>query len=347
MIFIDDIVTAVQALENRPEYFCGPVAVLLRLPEFEDRDEKQGEFTGQKDRGPDTQHMRSGWHAPVRVPERLETRLPKGTERLGDAVHLAPGKIPSFAGKRVALLAHWSSDGSVAPYVLYFLRALRTEGWRTVLASGGEPQLNPALLRLCDAVVWRTCPGYDFTSWKACFEGLPSLFAAEELLLANDSIFAPVGPLSPIHAAMEKVPCDFWGMVGSREFLTHLQSYYLVFRPAALRHPAFAAFWDAALITDDKLDTVLRLEVSLTGWLALNGLIPGVFVPPEALLPGNVNPSHYFWKQLLDRYHVPLIKRDLLRDQRQHPYLRGWENLVARHGYDVRLIHNALKAMEH
>lgn len=274
------------------------------------------------------------------LPPRLRKRLPEGVVRLGANARVLSAPAASFAGSRVALLAQWAEDGNVAPYVRHYIRSLKAEGWRVVLACGNEPTLPPSLVRECDAIVCRNCPGYDFTSWKAALEVFPSLWEAEELLLTNDSIFAPIGPLGPVHTAMQGVACDFWGMVGSKEFLTHLQSYYLVFRGRALRHPAFAAFWDA-VGGGDKADAVLNREVVLTAWLAWNGLVPGAYAPPGLLLDTDINPAHYFWRELCCLCHVPFIKRDLLRDCRFHPHLNGWEDFVRRSGYDLRLIANA------
>lgn len=275
------------------------------------------------------------------VPEHLLKHLPVGTLYLGsDARRIWPACLPeSFSGKRVAVLAHWSKNGDVAPYVLLYLRALRAENWHIVLTCGREPVLTPTLTRLCDVIVYRDCAGYDFTSWKAALEVCPTLLDASEVLLTNDSIFAPIGSLSFVHETMRTVPCDFWGLVASRERLRHLQSYYLVFRAAALRHPAFAAFWKAVDRTSDKLEAVLRYEVILSPWLSLHGLTPGAYVPFQALPDTNVNPAHYFWKELLSRYGVPLLKRDLLRDHRNTSFLSGWEKLVERQGYNPALIH--------
>lgn len=278
------------------------------------------------------------------LPSHLKANLPGGIIRLGEHVRLiaqdgvASSQRVDFTGSRVAIIAHWSKDGSIAPYVAFFLRCLKEQGWRILLACGREPYSGQGILRLCDAVVFRNCPGYDFTSWKAAFEMFPSLFAAEEILLANDSIFAPIGSLAHVHQAMESVTCDFWGLVASRERLRHLQSYYLVFRAATIRHPAFAAFWNAVDCISDKFETILRYELVLSPWLSYQGLAPAAYVPFQALPDTNINPSYYFWRELLALYHAPILKRDLVRTYRDHPTLSGWEQLVKRLGYNPALI---------
>lgn len=274
------------------------------------------------------------------VRERFAPLWPDKVLRLGDAVRrLSCGKgEPDFRGCRVALLAQWSPDGRVAPYVLAYLRQLAALGYRTVLCAGREPAPVAAWTRLCDAALWRDCPGYDFTSWKAALEAFPSLFEAEELLFTNDSVFGPVRPLAPLHQGMAGVDCDFWGLLESREAMPHLQSYYLVFRPGAIRHPAFAAFWDAVESCPDKRRIVQRCEIPLGLWLSLHGLRPGVCIPAASLPMTNANPAHYFWRQLVERYGFPFLKRDLVRAAATHPHLCGWESLLRAGDYDPRLV---------
>lgn len=279
----------------------------------------------------------------------IQGQWPSEPVRLAsDAVHLvygsaADGSLPDWAGQRVALVAHWSADGRVAPYVRRYLGALGELGYLPVL-TGGCPLVVDAELRAqCAAIVYRTIPGYDFTSWKAAFAAMPSLWTANEVLCTNDSVFGPITPLKPIHTAMDAVPCDVWGLVESREKRPHLQSYYLVFRERALRHPALRTFMDAVDLASDKMSVVLRYEVALSPWLALHGLRPGVWVPAASLPRGNFNPAQYLWRTLLERFDFPFIKRDLLRTCARHPHLAGWEHCLSSRGYDPDLIRETLQ----
>lgn len=258
-------------------------------------------------------------------------------ERLGSAVRVLSGD-DIFAETRTAVIAQWSADGVIAPYLIYYLRKLREEGWKIILTCGELPRVDSPWPELCDAVIARTCSGYDFTSWKAAFEVFPSLYCCKEVLCTNDSLFGPVNPLSFVHTIMNDVPCDFWGLVESREKRPHLQSYYLLFRKQTIRHPAFAVFWSAVDRSGEKFDAVLRYEVTLSSWLTLHGLRAGAFVPATALPQTNINPSHYFWKQLLLLYKAPFIKRDLLRQCANHPFLAGWKDILRAAGYDPALI---------
>lgn len=266
-------------------------------------------------------------------------RLARGGEvDIAPAVRVIFGGDLNFTDARVAVLAHWSREGRPDPALAVLLTALRGLGYKVAVTCGCEPGDVPYWATLADALVRRTCPGYDFTSWKAAFTALPSLYAAREVLCVNDSVLGPIGSLGAVHTAMDAVPCQFWGMVESREKWPHLQSFYLVFRQAALKHPAFRRFWGAVDANPDKFATVLRYEILLSPWLARHGLVPGAYVPAAALPQTNVNPCHYFWRPLIQRFGMPFLKRDLLRRAGDHPFLHGWETVLREHGFDPHVL---------
>lgn len=262
--------------------------------------------------------------------------LPATSIVLGEQAHVLFRKA-NFAGQRVAVVAHWSPNGLPDAALQVYLTALREAGFRVVVTCGCRPGDERLWQIHADALIWRECSGYDFTSWKAALEALPELFDAAELVLANDSVLGPMRPLSAVHADMDKVNCDFWGLVESRETRRHLQSFYLVFRKQALRHSAFAAFWPTVDTNADKFATVLRYETMLSPWLAGQGLMPAALVASRSFPPTNVNPCHYFWRPLLLRFGMPFLKRDLIRRAASHPFMRGWETVLRQHGYDPAL----------
>lgn len=294
--------------------------------------------------------------SPVELIKGLSSKNPRAmaqANRLLPKLHRPPPDIEKFvtiqaarrtdwSGEKVAVIAHWDPDGIIDPYVLYYATALQHLGYRTVLASDRPLQLpenTPQLPSPLDAVIHRRCPGYDFTSWKAALAILPGLYAAGELLLTNDSIFAPVGDLAAVHEAMAHVPCDFWGLVESQDKRPHLQSYYLVFRPDALLSPAFRLFWEQVGM-DTAKECAIGHELNLGLWLAMHGLRPGAFSPAANQFDPQLNPTHCGWDFLLKRCGVPIIKRDLLF---RNPYkidLKDMIDAINGFNYPLELIMN-------
>ena len=271
----------------------------------------------------------------------MADEIPGPAVRILESIRCQHGADASFNGQRVAVLAHWDPDAVVDPYVIHYLAHFKELGWRTVVISGKAIKLTDDLLQVTDAVLYRTCPGYDFTSWKGALEHFPSLIEAEELILTNDSVFAPVGSLSPMHAAMMDVRCDFWGPVGSREFIPHLQSYYLVFRSKTLRHAAFARFW-AEVQPDADRARAIRRETTLSPWLARHGLQPAVYAPMPPLNDDISNLTHDFWRELIN-IGTPFFKRELFKENARSANIEDCMAVLAEAGYPIHLIANYFK----
>ncbi|EGJ49369.1 Rhamnan synthesis F [Desulfocurvibacter africanus] len=256
-------------------------------------------------------------------------------------MHVQYERGSDFTGKRVALVAHWDPHGFIDPYVIFYMQQIRALGYTTVLISDRELMMPTDTMDWADAVIWRDCSGYDFTSWKGALEYYPSILAAKELLITNDSIFAPTNPLAPVHAAMDAQSCDFWGLTESRISVPHLQSYYLVFRPSVLTHSAFQGFWETVGTNTDRDVVIMRYELTLTSWLSRHGLIGAAYLTPDSLPdwtdPG---PVYLYWRQLLRHFGFPCIKRDVLAGKYWWMYLVDWERELASTGYPTELIRN-------
>ena len=250
-----------------------------------------------------------------------------------------------FSGAEVVLVAHWDPQRVVDPYVRQMCRHFRLLGKRVVLCSAEEPVGVSAEPDWADAVLHRTCPGYDFTSWKAAFALFPTLFQSREVTLCNDSVFAPVGSYAPVYAAMERMTCDFWGMVYSDERRPHLQSFHLVLRENTLRHQAFRQFLDATPGDANRMRAI-GLEFRFGAWLELHGLRPAAYfslgndVNESHTIYGKTsrcNPSLHFWRILL-QHGCPVFKRALLKATTKDLMPFDWWSELAGRGYDMSLI---------
>lgn len=258
---------------------------------------------------------------------------------ISESIAVDHGGGTDFSGERVAVIALWDRKGQLQPYVAHYARRLYEIGYRIIL-SYGEPLSLESPPREVAATVKRLCPGYDSTSWKAAFTAFPSLFSAHEVLLTNDSVFAPVGDLGRVHEAMNATACDFWGLCESWEIFPHLQGYYVVFRERALRSEAFKGIWKKVLASALREES-LRLELTQTMWLAVHGLAPAAYMRCGRLPVRTCSPIHFFWRQMI-RYGVPVFKRNLLDEWSGCHFTGDWEAVLSRHGYPTELISNYL-----
>lgn len=239
----------------------------------------------------------------------------------------------NFKDQNVVLLAHFDTNNIISPYVQYLAKQFKLLEKKVILCSGNKNLSLDGDISFCDAILCRTCDGYDFTSWKTAFTAFPSLFSAKEITLCNDSVFGPIGSYKVVYKNMEKIKCDFWGLTLNRQRMPHLQSYHLVFRKSAILHNSFHKFIEAIPIINSREHAIL-LEITISIWLELHGLRPGCFFPYLI----NTNPT-LLWDKLIN-YGVPILKRNLFQYQGRLVSMPEWANKIKKFNYESKLITN-------
>ena len=178
--------------------------------------------------------------------------------------------------KRIALFAHFDRDGIIDDYVLFYLRGLRGVVQRILFVSDCE--LRPGEAAKLDGVAELVFAGrhgeYDFGSWKRAFANLDDrLDEWDEVVLANDSCYAPIFPFEDVFERMDARPCDVWSPTATeaKGRLDHLSSYFLVLRRPVLRDPAFREFWTKIEAEPNSGVVVQKYEVGLSKLLLARG----------------------------------------------------------------------------
>lgn len=119
--------------------------------------------------------------------------------------------------------------------------------------------------------------GYDFGAWKYGLEkvGYDNLKAYDEVILANNSTYAPVYDMLPMFAEMDKRAVDFWGVtvfpfcadgsyVGGNAILEHVQSYFLVFTETVIKSGEIKKFFDSIPDLSSFIDAIRYGEIEFT-----------------------------------------------------------------------------------
>jgi hypothetical protein len=277
-------------------------------------------------------------------------------------------------GERVCVFVHFDARGVLRAHTRRYLEALAAEGFALVVVDNSPALAAESVEYLrgrCARILLRRNRGYDFGAWR---DGLLDLGIEAGryrcVVLANDSVYAPVGPLGPLFAGMDFARADVWGATDSWQQRYHLQSYLLAFGDAALAHPAFLGFWRNVRNTRSKWAVVRHYEIGLTQALQAGGLrCAAVFdylglmqraeatlatlrQPPEgsmahlrfttaaqarhaAVARRALNPTIDLWR-LLAEAGSPLLKRELLRDDPLFVRdLRGWHRMVEERAPDL------------
>ena len=219
----------------------------------------------------------------------------------------------------VCLFAHFDKNDRMDDYVWRYLAKLKELNFAIILIS--TSRLPPAeidrLRGVCDDVLVRDNTGLDFASWAAGFARHGAAIGGR-LLLANDSVYGPIGSLRAGIERLTREAADFYGMVESVEIAPHLQSWFVLLEPRAVRSAAFKAIMAQPFAAMSRPQIVRAGEVGLSRQLTAAGL------RYEALYRGggaaglpprhDANPMLLHWRDMLRDAGVPFVKIELLRD---------------------------------
>ncbi len=252
-------------------------------------------------------------------------------------------------GRRVCLFAQYHREGPLPMPSIRYMTALVEAGFEVHAALSGSSEIAAAdrsiLERIGVRIRTRRNGGLDFGAWQDLIrEG--SADGADEILLANDSVFGPFKPLVPIVRAMEGF--DAWGMVESREGRPHLQSWFVWMSGAAFRSRAVGRLFDLPFAAMSKPEIITHGELGLSAAFEAEGLDVGARyrarfrIRPSALIA--TNPMHFRWRALLSSGAVPFLKVELLRCNPSRILGVGdWERVLASLGVvDVPMLRAAL-----
>jgi len=220
--------------------------------------------------------------------------------------------------KRVCFFANYHEDAIIADHVVFYLTAIKDAGFSIVLVSTSllPPSEIEKLSGICVQVILRKNEGLDFGSWITAVERFFPI-RAELLLLANDSVYAPVGDLAGYIDRLCSVDADFYGAVESGELDTHLQSWFILLRPKAYTSAAFNKLMKFPMMaTATKFDLIKAYEIGLTQRLMKDNLTYHASFSSQNLTGfasrHSFNYSHILWKELV-QHGIPFIKIELVR----------------------------------
>lgn len=235
----------------------------------------------------------------------------------GGALRLERGDLTTLEGaSRVVLCASWSAQPKCSLSFSTYLRQLTDGGYVCVVGSVAEfsePLEWPYGLPESTIVLRRQNVGYDFGTWSAMLEALPSVRTADHVLLTNDSM---VGPFTPIADLLRRAEASNAGLVGLTDSfqLGHsIQSYFVLFNGKILDNPEWRYFFRSVRPQRSKMEVVARYEMQLARAAVQGAFGWEVLFPSTALRAAHTNPTLSQWKELLE-LGFPFIKRTIFAD---------------------------------
>lgn len=142
----------------------------------------------------------------------------------------------------------------------------------------------------------------------------------DELILTNDTYFAPFFSFDNIFKTMRDDKCDWWGITkhkktkieGFGDQPDHIQSYFLCFKNKVIQSDTFTDYWIELKNPLDKDQAIIRFEIGINVCLQGAGYVGKAYTDiwePIPLPRGGENPYSCIAFELVRDYGVPLIKK--------------------------------------
>lgn len=216
--------------------------------------------------------------------------------------------------RNICIFAHYDRDNIVAPYVFRYLTAIKEANFEIVFVTStslGDSDFEK-INALCMDCIQRENIGHDFGSWSA---GLAKYreHVTGRLLIANDSVYGPIGSFQAALERLTHKKADFYGMVKSREHVPHLQSWFLLFEPHVVRDDAFGRIFCNPPSPRTREEIIQNYELAATQELISSGFRCAALYDAEGRNFVR-NPTSYLWRELVDNYGIPFVKVSILRD---------------------------------
>ncbi len=247
---------------------------------------------------------------------------------------------PHLSGRKVCIFVAFAPTGRLLPYTLRYLAELNKNGFYVVLVVNqiGIHRLQAEVHSLTRTVILRDNIGFDFGAWRDVAARFPSVWKAEILLFANDSV---VGPFSGFNRIIERVTestSPLFFLTESEFSERHFQSYWWGIKGTGLTNPVFRAFFESIKDLTDKTAAVYMYEVffrhvceKLGGMTSLCLFPLLTLTVADSDIRQTFNPTHHFWRELLEA-GFPFIKVDFCRKNVSGPAARAWEKAIIEFG---------------
>lgn len=259
---------------------------------------------------------------------------------------------------KVCIFSHFDLSYKIHDYVVLYIKELYELGFSIYFITTSPDIEQDEIKKVQPYIskfIIRSNNGRDFGSYRLGYKLAKEYSNYEMLLFANDSAYGPLCKLSNIFDVMNTEKCDVLGITDSWDFSYHLQSYFILMNQKAFLHKSVEDFFDNFKFSDNKNYIIQKYEIGLSKTMIRNGLTLSALCPYNTAAHiyyteyqptkyHRYNPTHQFWKILINNLKCPFIKRELLYLNPEKVYdVDNWVNVVEEKNYNHKLIVSHLK----
>lgn len=184
--------------------------------------------------------------------------------------------------RRLGIFCFYDEDGIVDSYVEFLVKNLSAVLTKLIIVVNGNInwQGKEIFQKYAEQIIIRENIGYDLGAYR---EVIVNTYEKEEIcnwdevVLCNDTFYGPFISFNTIFSHMEQMKVDFWGInFIDNGFLSHLQSYFLVFRTKIVREGELYSYMSnkelSAYLQENNLaDIYAFFEIGLFNFLEQKG----------------------------------------------------------------------------
>ena len=234
--------------------------------------------------------------------------------------------------EKVCVFSHFDPDNLIDDHVVDYLEAIRKCGWSIIfVTSCGTLNRNERnkLSQSVSIVIGTRGEGRDWGNYSIGYARCKRFGTIKNLLLANDSVYGPIGELYGFFEFSKKTKADMVGMTNSLQYGNHLQSYFILCKENLCSHKLFEHFWNTFYYQSEKDEIIYKNEIGFSQFFTRYGFVIEAYHDYESLKAEtirnksfgykllekglHVNPTHHFIQLLLDKYDSPFVKIELLK----------------------------------
>lgn len=270
--------------------------------------------------------------SPVRWSDRFRT-----VNRVLRHARRAPASAvlkPAWPDARWVAYFVYLPDGELTTSQRFTLEHLKASALPVLVVCGcpRDAAVLQALRDVCDALLWKDLPGYDFSAYRLALSHLAALSPGADVLVMNDSVY---GPFTDLGEVFDTAPWALTGFTACNQRTPHIQSYAFLLRdvrratmarlaPVLLPGIAFNEFRHIVDLQETRFARVAARSMSVGAlWFGdVREVSDPTLVRPMELLDNGFP----FLKRSLLGKHQGLIERDAVLTRLQalrHPLPSG------------------------
>lgn len=244
--------------------------------------------------------------------------------------------------KRLCVFVFYDKEGIVDSYIEYLLNDLKKCLNYLIIAVNGEVNDygRKILEKYASQIVVRENRGFDAGAYKEILInvlGKEEIKKWDEIVLCNDTFYGPFVSFKDIFNKMNQKRIDFWGLnYIDNGFMSHIQSYFLVFRKDILINGDLLEYMEKYIHSNNRdiSEVYAVFEVGLFSYLKRKGYKYDTFT-------FNENYNIYSCADIcIEKFQFPILKKRCfcLLNYNEKYLGRLLEYIRLEYVYDISLI---------